>query len=155
MRKMLLSFKPDVYNKIYTGIKIFEHRRNFPDEPIMAYMYVSKPVRAITGIVILNNRHRLIDWENEFNNDKQALKRIYEYKKYYRYAMEISEFQETNRISLDDLKKDIEDFVTPQSYIYLDNRPTLLKYMQKKIVRKGLNIKHDFSSITSDQICRC
>lgn len=78
MRKMLLSFKPDVYNKIYTGIKIFEHRRNFPDEPIMAYMYVSKPVRAITGIVILNNRHRLIDWENEFNNDKQALKRIYE-----------------------------------------------------------------------------
>ena len=54
-----------------------------------------------------------------------------------------------------DLKKDIEDFVTPQSYIYLDNRPTLLKYMEKKIVRKGLNIKHDFSSITSDQICRC
>lgn len=73
MRKMLLSFKPDVYNKIYTGIKIFEHRRNFPDEPIMAYMYVSKPVRAITGIVILNNRHRLIDWENEFNNDKIVL----------------------------------------------------------------------------------
>ena len=64
-------------------------------------------------------------------------------------------FKETNRISLDDLKKDIEDFVTPQSYIYLDNRPTLLKYMEKKIVRKGLNIKHDFSSITSDQICRC
>ena len=59
-----------------------------------------------------------------------------------------------NKIS-DAIKKDIEDFVTPQSYIYLDNRPTLLKYMEKKIVRKGLNIKHDFSSITSDQICRC
>ena len=35
MRKMLLSFKPSVYDKIYAGIKIFEHRRNFPNEPIM------------------------------------------------------------------------------------------------------------------------
>lgn len=153
MRKMLLSFKPSVYDKIYAGIKIFEHRRNFPNESIMAYMYVSKPVRAITGIVILNNRHKLIDWENEFNDDKEALKRIYEYEKSYRYAMEISEFQETNRISLDDLKKDIENFVTPQSYIYLDNRPDLLNYIEERVKRKGLNIKHDFSNITSDQIC--
>ena len=34
MRKMLLSFKPEVYEKIKSGKKIFEHRRNFPDEPI-------------------------------------------------------------------------------------------------------------------------
>ena len=67
--------------------------------------------------------------------------------------MEISEFQETNRISLDDLKKDIENFVTPQSYIYLDNRPDLLNYIEERVKRKGLNIKHDFSNITSDQIC--
>lgn len=53
MRKMLLSFKPEVYEKIKSGKKIFEHRRNFPDEPIMAYMYVSAPVKAITGIVYL------------------------------------------------------------------------------------------------------
>lgn len=51
LRKMLLSFRPDVYEKIKSGLKIFEHRRNFPDEPIMAYMYVSSPVKAITGIV--------------------------------------------------------------------------------------------------------
>ena len=48
MRKMLLSFKPEVYEKIKSGKKIFEHRRNFPDESIMAYMYVSSPVKAIT-----------------------------------------------------------------------------------------------------------
>lgn len=53
MRKMLLSFKPEVYEKIKSGKKKFEHRRNFPDEPIMAYMYVSAPVKAITGIVYL------------------------------------------------------------------------------------------------------
>lgn len=50
---MLLSVRPDVYEKIKSGLKIFEHRRNFPDEPIMAYMYVSSPVKAITGVVYL------------------------------------------------------------------------------------------------------
>lgn len=153
MRKMLLSFKPNVYKKIYEGVKIFEHRRNFPNEPIMAYMYVSKPVRAITGIVYLSNRHELIDWERQFSYDSQALQRIEEYKKSYRYAMEIVEFQETNKISLDDLKRDLPNFVVPQSYIYLDNNTELLKYIDEKIVELGKNIKHDFSIITSNQIC--
>ena len=55
MRKMLLSFKPEVYEKIKSGKKKFEHRRNFPDEPIMAYMYVSAPIKAIKGIVYLGS----------------------------------------------------------------------------------------------------
>jgi len=29
LRKMLLSFRPDVYEKIKSGVKIFEHRRIF------------------------------------------------------------------------------------------------------------------------------
>ena len=153
MRKMLLSFKPNIYKKIYEGVKIFEHRRNFPNEPIMAYMYVSKPVRAIIGIVYLSNRHELIDWEREFSYDSQALQRIADYRKSYRYAMEIVEFQETNKISLDDLKRDLPNFVVPQSYIYLDNNTELLKYIDEKIVEQGKNIKHDFSVITSNQIC--
>ena len=57
MRKMLLSFKPEVYEKIKSGKKKFEHRRNFPDEPIMAYMYVNAPIKAIKGIVYLGKRH--------------------------------------------------------------------------------------------------
>lgn len=153
MRKMLLSFKPQIYDKIYEGVKIFEHRRNFPDEPIMAYMYVSKPVRAITGIVILNNRHKLEDWEIEFKDDVEALERIKKYKESYRYAMEISEFKETNMISLDDLKRDINSFVAPQSYIYLDNNPKLLKYIESRISIKDKCIKHDFSNIIANQIC--
>ena len=73
---MLLSFKPEVYEKIKSGEKIFEHRRNFPDEPIMAYMYESAPVKAITGIVYLGKRHLLSDWREEFKNDRDAVARI-------------------------------------------------------------------------------
>ena len=95
MRKMLLSFKPEVYEKIKTGKKKFEHRRNFPDEPIMAYMYVSAPVKAITGILYLGKRHLLSNWHEEFKDDKDAVARIEKYQESYRYAMEIDEFQET------------------------------------------------------------
>lgn len=153
MRTMLLSFKPDIYQKIYHGIKIFEHRRNFPDESIVAYMYVSKPIRAIKGIVYLNNRHTLTDWENEFSDDPAAIKRIKEYEESYRYVMEISEFQETTQISLDEIKKEFPDFVVPQSYIYLDKNPELLKYIENHLKLLTKNIKHDFSQITSEQIC--
>ena len=83
-------------------MKIFEHRRNFPDEPIMAYMYVSKPIKAIKGIVYLKRRHLISDWKKTYGKDDAALKRIVEYEKLYRYAMEISEFQETSEIPLED-----------------------------------------------------
>lgn len=76
---MLLSFRPDVYEKIKSGVKIFEHRRNFPDEPIMAYMYVSSPVKAITGVVYLGKRHCLSDWMEDYKEDGNAVTRIKEY----------------------------------------------------------------------------
>lgn len=153
MRTMLLSFKPNVYDKILYGEKIFEHRKRFPDEPIIAYMYISKPVKAISGICYLNNRHLLSDWEKTFANDSAALSRIQRYKNLYTYAMEITEFQETEKIHLSDLKNHFPDFIVPQSYYYLDNRPLLLKYIQENTIFKGKIIKNNFSKIEASSIC--
>ena len=152
MRKMLLSFKPEVYEKIKSGKKIFEHRRNFPDEPIMAYMYVSAPVKAITGIVYLGKRHLLSDWHEKFKDDKDAVVRIEKYQESYRYAMEINEFQETTEISLDDLRRDIPEFYAPQMYIYLDGTD-LLEYIENNIKSLDENIKHNFKEISADMVC--
>lgn len=152
MRKMLLSFRPEVYDKIKAGVKIFEHRRNFPDEPIMAYMYVSSPVKAITGIVYLGKRHLLSDWKEEFKYDKDAVDRIEEYEKSYRYVMEILEFQETSEISLDELRKNVPGFVAPQMYVYLNNTD-LGQYIEKVIEYREVNIKHNFDKINENLIC--
>lgn len=152
MRTMLLSFKPSVYEKIRTGIKIFEHRRSFPNEPIKAYMYVSSPICAITGIVYLGRRHELKDWEREFASDKDAVVRIKKYRELYNYAMEIVEFQETTEILLSQLRTDIEGFIAPQMYYYLDGKP-LLEYLEDKLESKEINIKHTFENITSSQVC--
>ena len=113
---MLLSFK-QVYDKIKNRVKIFEHRRNFSDEPIMAYMYMNTPIKAIAEIVYLGKCHLLSDWKEEFKYDKNAVDRIEEYEKSYRYVMEIDEFQETTEISLDILRRDVPGFVAPQMYI--------------------------------------
>lgn len=152
MRKMLLSFKPDVYEKIRAGIKIFEHRRNFPDEPIMAYMYVSSPIKAVTGIVYLANRHSLSQWREEYRYDLETVKRIESYEKSYRYAMEILEFQETSEISLDELRKNVPGFVAPQMYVYLDNTD-LGRYIENVIEYREVNIKHNFDKINGNHIC--
>lgn len=151
---MLLSFRPDVYEKIKSGLKIFEHRRNFPDEPIMAYMYVSSPVKAITGIVYLGKRHNLSDWLEEFKDDSDAATRIKKYMEtyHYRYAMEIDKFQETSQISLDDLRKNVPGFVAPQMYIYLDNTD-LLKYIESNLEIKDVHIEHSFDEINGNQVC--
>ena len=152
MRTMLLSFKPSVYENIKTGVKIFEHRRSFPNEPIKAYMYVSSPVCAITGIIYLGKRHVLRDWELEFASDKEAVERIKKYRESYNYAMEIVKFQETTEISLSQLRTDIEGFIVPQMYYYLDGK-LLLAYLENKLEDKEINIKHTFENITSSQVC--
>ena len=151
---MLLSFRPDVYEKIKSGVKIFEHRRNFPDEPIMAYMYVSSPVKAITGVVYLGKRHCLSDWMEAYKEDGNAVTRIKEYieKYYYRYAMEIDRFQETSQISLDDLRKNVPGFVAPQMYIYLDGTE-LLEYIESNLKMTDLQVEHSFERIEACQVC--
>lgn len=151
---MLLSFRPDVYEKIKSGVKIFEHRRNFPDEPIMAYMYVSSPVKAITGVVYLGKRHCLSDWLEYYKEDSNAVTRIKEYMEtyHYKYAMEIDSFQETSQISLDDLRENIPGFVAPQMYIYLDGTE-LLEYIESNLKMTDLQVEHSFQRIEACQVC--
>lgn len=153
MRTMLLSFKPCVYERIKAGEKIFEHRRSFPDEPIKAYMYVSTPVCAVTGILYLGKRHNLSDWINDFADDSEAVQRIETYMEKVNYAMEIKCFQETTLIPLDKLRRENDKFVCPQMYYYLDGTP-LLDYIEKNIEEKGVTLHHSFDEITSEMVCR-
>ena len=153
MRKMLLSFKPEVYEKIKSGKKVIEHRRNFPDEPILAYMYVSAPIKAVTGIVCLGKRHLLSDWKEEYKNDKEVVMRIEKYQESYRYAMEIDEFLETTEISLDELRRDVPGFVAPQMYIYLDGTQ-LLRYLESILKIKDNKIVNKFDGNMSHCICK-
>lgn len=153
MRTILLSFKADVYKKVLSAEKIYEHRKVFPDGPIRAFLYVSTPVKAITGIMHLKNKTSLKEWLNVYSYDEKAIQRINEYLVSYKYAMEIANFQDTNTIPLEKLRQDIPGFVVPQMYYFIDDTVTL-EYLEKNLYAKGELIKHSFEEITSDMICK-
>jgi predicted transcriptional regulator len=153
MRTMLLSFKAGVYQKVITGEKIYEHRKVFPDEPIKAYLYVSTPIKAVVGIMYLNNKTDIESWKEKYSYDEKAVERITNYLQHHKYAMEIVEFQDTNKIPLEQLRTDLPGFVVPQMYYFIDDTP-LLEYLEQKLEPCGAKIVHDFSNVTSEQICK-
>lgn len=79
MRTMLLSLKPEVFKNVQSGVKIYEHRRVFPDEPVKAYIYVSRPVQALAGVMYLGNKTNIEDWKEKYRDDAEAQERINEY----------------------------------------------------------------------------
>lgn len=117
-------------------------------------MYVSSPVKAITGVVYLGKRHCLSDWMEDYKEDSNAVTRIKEYIEtyHYRYAMEIDRFQETSQILLDDVRKNVPGFVAPQMYIYLDGTE-LLEYIESNLKMIDLQVEHSFERIEACQVC--
>ena len=79
MRTMLLSLRKDVYDKVLSGEKIYEHRKVFPDEPVKAYIYVSSPMKAICGIMYLSNKTSLLELKEKYKVDNECVARIESY----------------------------------------------------------------------------
>lgn len=134
--------------------KIYEHRRFFPNEPVTAYIYISRPVQALAGILYLDNKVNIEDWKEKYLYDPATLKRIDKYLKHHIVAMEIKKFQNTTQIPLAEIRKEFPDFLIPKMYYYLDDLP-LLDYLRQHQKEVGQLITHGFENITSDKICVC
>lgn len=109
MRTMLLSFKPEWYNRIKDGSKIFEYRRTFPDEEIMAYMYVSSPMKMIVGRIHLGRRIDINTWKEQYKDDMEVCERIDDFISRHTYAMPVLSFQMTKEIDLGHFGSLIQD----------------------------------------------
>lgn len=150
-----MSFWPSIHNKIAGQIKIIEYRRNFPKECTHAYMYVSKPVKAICGIVYFTQKHSVHDWKDEYAYSTEILSRINDtLDSGARYAMEIGAYQEIEPITLDELRENVEGFVAPQSYLLLENNIELCEFLQKKTVKIGKRIENNLTNIFPEHICK-
>lgn len=149
---MLLSFKADAFERVKSGEKIYEHRRVFPNEPVKAFLYISTPVKAIVGIMCLDNKVQIESWKEKYSYDQAVVSRIDNYLNKHTVAMEITEFQMTNAISLEKLRSDLSGFVVPQMYYYIENTE-LLKYLEKNLILVGEPIKHSFDNIPPELIC--
>lgn len=147
-----MSFWPSIYNKIVNQIKLVEYRRCFPKDCINAYMYISKPVKAICGIVYFGKKHNLLDWQERYISDVEISTRINDYIDNYRYGMEIIAFQKIQPITLNELRENIEGFVAPQSYLLLENNKNLAEYLEKNTVLIGDRKENDFTNAYPEHI---
>lgn len=153
MRTMLLSLRTDVYQKVLSGEKIYEHRKVFPDEPVKAYIYVSSPMKSICGIMYLSNKISLLDWKEKYKDDIDAVKRIDSYLPQCKFGMEINRFENTNTIPLEQLRVDLTKFIVPQMYYFIEDSE-LLKYLESNLIPDGKVVTHSYENITSDMICK-
>lgn len=155
MRTILLSLKPEIFELIRSGKKIFEYRHQFYTEPIGAYLYISKPIQKIVGYIEFDKRIELKDWKDKYKDNIEVSKRIDDYiSRNYKYAMPINKFEMTTEIPLSDLKNNLEKFIIPESYYYLDNFIELKEYIEKNIVFTDEVVENNFQVVTVENICR-
>ncbi len=155
MRTMLLSLKPEIFDLIRSGKKIFEYRHQFYTDSINAYLYISKPAQKVVGYIEFDKRINLQDWKEKYKNNSEVSNRIDDYiSKNYKYAMPINKFKMTTEIPLIDLKNNLNKFIIPESYYYLDNFMDLNNYIRRNIEFTGEVVENNFKVIDSSDICR-
>lgn len=155
MSTMLLSLKPEIFDLIRSGKKIFEYRHQFYNDSINAYLYISKPVQKVVGYIEFDKRIDLQDWKEKYKNNSEVSNRIDEYiSKNYKYAMPINKFKMTTEIPLIDLKNNLDKFIIPESYYYLDNFMDLNNYIRRNIEFTGEVVENNFKVIDNADICR-
>lgn len=128
----LMSFWPSVYERIKKGEKTIEFRRVFPKENNFAYMYVTKPVKAIKGIVYFGEKHTLTELKVIYKNNSDILTQIEKNLDTYQFGVDIIGFEEIEEITLEELRKNIPAFTPPQSYLLLENHPILTNYIKER-----------------------
>ena len=146
MKEIFLSFRPEYYKPLLYGIKKYEYRKRFCAEETKTYLYLSGNVKKVIGIVQLGKPIRLDLTRDDYLNYPETLKRVDKYisgKDINAIPIKsLSLFKEP--ISLEDIRKEIPNFMPPQMYYILDNQPKLKQILESHSVNERLFYhKHD------------
>lgn len=155
MRTMILSFSEEWYPPLICGEKIYEHRKRFCNEPVKAYIYLGLPRRQIVAIVELGQREHLEEWLERYKEDIDAVKRINDYLTRNKYAMPVLSVQEIEPIDIRAMETEVKGFRVPISYMFIDDKPLIYEYIKDRTTMVGAKIVHDFTNITSRDVCLC
>lgn len=155
MRTIILSFSAEWYPALVRGEKIFEHRKRFCKEPVIAYIYLGLPRRELVAIVELGKREELNEWLIKYSSDAMAIERITDFLTRNRYVMEVKSVQEIEPIDMRKMEHDIFGFRVPISYMFIDDKPEIFEYIKKNTRLVGEKKINNFINITSKDVCLC
>ena len=155
MTKIFLSFRPEYFGPLLYGIKKYEYRKRFCAEETIAYLYLSGKSRQVIGIMELGKPIRLDDTRDNYIDYPDTLKRVDEYiesKDINAIPIKsLSLFK--NPLSLEDIRKEISDFMPPQMYFVLDNHLKLKQLLEQQEVCEKL-FCHEHNCIYYDNLAK-
>lgn len=148
MKRIIFSFKPEIFPALLTAEKRFEYRSRIPEGEVDAYIYLSSPVKKIVGKMHLGARLRILDIISESEEDarKRLERHLEEGAVYCSPILSLDIFDDP--ISLDTAQKVEPKFSPPQGYIYLDRLPYLYALLNTAgATRHYINPMKDMSGI--------
>lgn len=152
MRKILLSFSPQYFDILKNGDKIFEYRKRFCNEEVIAYIYLGRPIQKIVGVARLGKRINLHEWYKLYTDEKTR-SRIENYMERNKYAMPIKSYQDIKPIPIIEIKKIFPYFYIPLSFRNLEDEDELTKYIISNTKFVGNEVIHRFDFINPNNIC--
>ena len=155
MKEIFLSFRPEYFKPLLYGIKKYEYRKRFCDEETKAYLYLSGKSRQVVGIMELGKPIRLDLTRNDYLNYPDTLKRVDE----YILSKDINAVPIKSLalfkypISLNEIRKEIPNFMPPQMYFVLDNHTNLKQILERQPINGKLFL-HKHNEIYYDNLAK-
>lgn len=130
---IVLSLHPEPYERILSGEKTYEYRTRFRKRPTIAFIYVTSPVKCISGIIRFGTP--LIASPEEIGRIAEQQKpgngkSVTEYLSKYNqgYAIPIHKVIKITPVPLASLQSEF-GFTPPQAYLYLKNNRPLFDFL--------------------------
>ncbi|MCH5251488.1 MAG: hypothetical protein J1F22_00820 [Lachnospiraceae bacterium] len=123
-RLVLMSLKEKPWREILSGKKKYEFRTRYTASETIAFIYVSREVKAVCGIIffgkpVIGSAEEISRLSEEINPGSYSYMMEY-LSKGTGYAIPVKKVVEIKPISLETIRQKAERFVVPQSYYYLD-----------------------------------
>ena len=136
---VLMSLWEEYFEEMLSGIKRYEYRKRYRKVPTKAFIYISKTKKSIGALIefgqpIFGTATEIA----KLSESEQAgtYKAMEEYLSGGKgIAIPIKAIYQFEPIHLDELKKEIPEFVAPQSYYLLDDKIKLLDLLKEKEIR--------------------
>lgn len=132
--KIFLSFMPNYFRPILYGMKKYEYRKRFKNEPVKAFLYLSSPVQEVVGILELEKPLLNSDLLKKLDKNIPAYQRINKnILDGEKYSIPIKSLQlYKTPISLKELKEVSSEFFIPHSYLNIENHPKILEILENR-----------------------
>lgn len=134
MKKIILSFQADYFRPLLYGLKKYEYRKAFCHEPVLAFLYLTKPVSEFVGVLELGQRFTPDEILEAYEKDpfiQQRMKRcLQEGEKAIIPIIRFNLFKEP--LSLLEIRTKNISFSVPRAFKYLDANHPLFSLLEAR-----------------------